>query len=175
MMNPPNNAPMADIPEGTSVHDVSGEKIGHISFSAMRDGFFVVEKGWLFTHQLYLPATAILAHDADGLTLRLSKEELKQDRWKQPPESAPSDIAAQAPVYPNSPMPTPSPAKEEEGTDEAHMQPFAPDAGDLRPFPPDEGNQDRVFPHNAGDLRPLPPDDARPQANEPIDPPPTQA
>src|SRR5579875_1486365 len=107
------NAPMEEIPEGAAVSDVSGEKVGHVSSSSVRDGFFVVEKGWLFTHQLYLPITAILARDANGITLRLSKEELKQDQWKQPPEAAPSEVMAQTTAYPNSPMPAASPAVEE--------------------------------------------------------------
>src|SRR6185437_3507315 len=151
MMNTPSDshAPMEDIPEGTNVCDVSGEKVGHVSFSAMRDGFFVVEKGWLFTHRLYLPATAILANDANGISLRLSKEELKQDQWKQPPEAAASDISAQAPVSTDTPMPQSSPVVEEEVvvlppdgvrplpgepvpsvTDERHMRPFTPDGGE---------------------------------------------
>lgn len=198
MMNTPQNpnAPVAEIPENTNVYDVAGEKVGHVSFSAMRDGFFVVEKGWLFTHQLYIPATAILANDANGITLRLSKEELKDDRWKQAPEAAASDVAvAQSPDYADAAMPQTEEVIEEEEvvvlppdgvrplpgdpvlppTDEAHLSPFTPDAPmEPRLLPPDEEIQDRVFSHNAGDMRPLPADNMQPMTGEPTSPAPAQ-
>ncbi|HLV99920.1 MAG TPA: hypothetical protein VKT82_14720, partial [Ktedonobacterales bacterium] len=46
---------------------------------------FVVEQGWLLTRDLYLPPGTIQLREEDWIKLRLSKEELKQDRWKTPP------------------------------------------------------------------------------------------
>src|SRR5215470_16203853 len=82
MMNTPPESfatPQGEIPEDTPVFDVNAEKVGTVVLSALRDGYFVVEKGMIFTHELYLPATAIQARDANGVSLRLTKDELKDD------------------------------------------------------------------------------------------------
>lgn len=87
MMNtPPSSSyPLEDIPEDTPVYDVNGDKVGNISFSAMRDGYVVIEKGVIFTQELFIPVTAIQTREANEVRLLLSKNELKNDRWKQPP------------------------------------------------------------------------------------------
>ena len=82
----------------------NGDKVGNVTFSALRDGYFVVEKGFLFTHELFLPVTAIGARDVNGLTLRLTKDDLKLDQYKQPPTEF-NTASTQPPTYPNSPMP----------------------------------------------------------------------
>lgn len=109
MNNPVNptqtpNMPMEEIPIGITVYDANGNKVGAVTFSALHDGYFVVEKGFLFTHELFLPATAIQARDLNGLTLRLTKDELKDDQWKQPPTGM-NTATTQPSVYPNSPLP----------------------------------------------------------------------
>jgi hypothetical protein len=96
MMNslPGSSLPLGEVPQDAVVYDVNGEKVGKVIFSAMRDGYFVVEQGWLFSHQYFLPPTAIQARTAEGITLRLSKEDLKEEQWKQPPirtSPAPAD------------------------------------------------------------------------------------
>ncbi len=101
---PPPNMPMEEVPIGITVYDANGNKVGAVTFSALRDGYFVVEKGFLFTHELFLPTTAIQARDLNGLTLRLTKDELKDDQWKQPP-SGMNTATTQPSVYPNSPLP----------------------------------------------------------------------
>src|SRR5690349_18652500 len=75
-----------ELPHGTSVSAVNGEKVGQVILSALRDGYFVVEQGWLFSHELFLPATAIARRDARGLGLNLSKGDLRQPRWRVPPD-----------------------------------------------------------------------------------------
>ncbi|HEY7348464.1 MAG TPA: hypothetical protein VH599_09145 [Ktedonobacterales bacterium] len=109
MMNTPSgaNPPTEEILKGTSVYDVNGDKIGHVTLSTLRDGYFVVEQGRLFTHELFLPGTAIQARNAMGITLRLSKEELKQEQWKQPPRESASGPSAQPTVPPSTPAPGP--------------------------------------------------------------------
>jgi hypothetical protein len=131
MMNTPpsesySTAPQGEIPQDTPVFDVNADKVGTVVLSALRDGYFVVEKGLIFTHELYLPATAIQSSGADGIRLRLSKDELKDERWKQPPAGYAGDTAAQPqgvnrpeqpgmgaapnqPVYPNQPPVSPAP------------------------------------------------------------------
>jgi hypothetical protein len=94
MMNTPSGSfsPLEEIPQDTPVYDVNGEKVGNVIISTMQDGYFVVEKGVIFTQELYIPAVAVLGRDAHSVRLRLSKDELKDERWKQPPSSG--DVAA---------------------------------------------------------------------------------
>ena len=107
MMNtPPSGSyanPQGEIPQDTPVYDVNAEKVGTVILSALRDGYFVVEKGMIFTHELYLPATAIQGRDQNGLQLRLSKDELKDERWKQPPTGYVEGATAQ-PFVQNTPQ-----------------------------------------------------------------------
>ncbi len=110
---PGSNLPMEEIRQGTLVYDVNGNKVGHVTLSTLRDGYFVVQKGLFFTRELFLPATAIQARTAAGVTLRLSKEELKEDRWKQPPGESVGGASAQPIIPPGTPAqpiipPTPS-------------------------------------------------------------------
>ena len=75
-----------ELPQGTTVYAVNGEQVGHVSLSALGDGYFIVKQGWLFSHELFLPATAIARRDAQGIGLNLSKGELRQPRWRIPPD-----------------------------------------------------------------------------------------
>lgn len=86
------NTPATDEPlvahsylEGTAVLDAQGEKVGVVGVPPMQGNYLVVEKGWLFTHTLYIPHAAIHAQDANGIYLNLTKEELQDERWKIPP------------------------------------------------------------------------------------------
>ncbi len=105
MMNTPSGSfsPLEEIPQDTPVYDVNGEKVGNVVVSTMQDGYFVIEKGVIFTQELYIPAVAVLGRDAHSVRLRLSKDELKDDRWKQPPSSV--DIAAPTNVPPTAAQP----------------------------------------------------------------------
>lgn len=71
--------------EGTTVLDAQGEKVGVVGVSETQGNSLVVQKGWLFTYEIYIPLTAIHAQDANGIYLNLMKEELKDDHWKVPP------------------------------------------------------------------------------------------
>ncbi|HEU5369890.1 MAG TPA: hypothetical protein VFU69_15565 [Ktedonobacterales bacterium] len=105
MMNTPSGSfsPLEEIPQDTPVYDVNGEKVGNVVVSTMRDGYFVIEKGVIFTQELYIPAVAVLGRDAHSVRLRLSKDELKDERWKQPPSSI--DVAAPTNVPPTAAQP----------------------------------------------------------------------
>lgn len=80
------NSLEGELPPGTTVSAVNGEQVGHVSLSALRDGYFIVNQGWLFTHELFLPATVIARRDARGIGLTLSKGDLRQPRWRVPPD-----------------------------------------------------------------------------------------
>ena len=79
------SAPVVELPQGTIVYDVEGEKVGKVVFSTLHTGYIVVEQGWLIHRDLYLPRDAIQLREEDWIKLRLSKEALKQDQWKSPP------------------------------------------------------------------------------------------
>jgi hypothetical protein len=83
--SPGASAPIVELPLGTIVYDVEGAKVGKVTFSTLHTGYFMVEQGWLLTRDLYLPPEAIQLREADWIKLRLTREELKQDRWKSPP------------------------------------------------------------------------------------------
>lgn len=90
MMNTPTGAysSQGNIPEDTPVFDVNAEKVGTVIQSLPNEGYFVVEKGMIFTHELYLPTSVIQGQDASGVRINLSKDQLKDDRFKQPPTGA---------------------------------------------------------------------------------------
>jgi hypothetical protein len=115
MMNTPPDAnqPDEEIPNGTAVYDASGDKAGHVTLSALRDGYFVVEQGLIFTHELFLPPTAIRVRTPKEITLRLLKEELKDEQWKRPPAESASSVSAQ-PIVPPNPSESKSPLGEGE-------------------------------------------------------------
>ena len=71
--------------EGTAVFDGHGEKVGVVGAPPTQGNFLVVQKGWLFTYELYIPLTEIHTYDANGIFLNLTKEQLQDDRWKIPP------------------------------------------------------------------------------------------
>ena len=50
----------------------------------------VIEKGWVFTHALYISLSAIHAQDANGISLHLTKEELQDEQWQVPPGGRPA-------------------------------------------------------------------------------------
>lgn len=81
------NTREGELPRRTTVYADNGEKVGQVSLSALRDGYFVVEQGWLFSHELFLPATAIARRDARGIGLNLSKGDLRQPHWRVPPDA----------------------------------------------------------------------------------------
>lgn len=73
--------------EGTAVFDVAGENVGTVSMQDPEAGCLVVQKGW-FAHELYVPFSYIVSQDESGLFLNLSKQDLKDDRWKVHPPSS---------------------------------------------------------------------------------------
>lgn len=70
---------------GKAVLDSQGEKVGVVSLPPTPGNSLVMEKGWVFTHMLYIPLSAIHAHDVNGIYLNLTKEELQDEQWKIPP------------------------------------------------------------------------------------------
>jgi len=71
--------------EGMSVFDSAGEKVGTLFENDAQAGYIVVQKGWLFPKDLYVPTSAIQRSDADGVYLNLHKDDLSGQQYEQAP------------------------------------------------------------------------------------------
>src|SRR5690348_4665294 len=74
--------------EGTPVFDVNGDKVGSVAENATQGEYFVVRKGLIFTHDLYIPLNAVARSDMDGIYLNVSKDQIQSQGWDQPPAAA---------------------------------------------------------------------------------------
>ena len=79
---------------GTTVYSSDGDKIGDIA--EVQQNYFVVEKGFIFTEDLYIPMSAVSSRDGDGIRLSLSKDEINTQDWSSVPVL--SDQDADGPV-----------------------------------------------------------------------------
>lgn len=78
------------VKEGTEIVGSDGEKVGKVV--AVHDNYVVVEKGFLFPSDYYIPTTAIANYDEKKIYLNVTKEQaLEQDpSWDRQPD----DLAA---------------------------------------------------------------------------------
>ena len=83
IMNPPRGK--LPIAPGKTVYDASGDKIGMVRQYDPQADCLVVEKGFLFTKDIYIPGSAIQSSDANGVRITLTKDELKEHRYGAPP------------------------------------------------------------------------------------------
>lgn len=80
------NDPMQpSITPGTDVYDNNGDKVGSVQQYDPQAGYMLIQKGVLFTKDLYIPVSAIERTTTDGIRLTLSKDDLKEDRYAAPP------------------------------------------------------------------------------------------
>jgi hypothetical protein len=70
---------------GTPVYDVAGRRVGIVGLNNPYEDHVVVQKGWLFPREVYLPLVAIDRGDRDGVYLRLHKHELQDPSYRHPP------------------------------------------------------------------------------------------
>lgn len=86
---------------GATVYDVNGDKVGTAQQYNPELDCLVVEKGILFTKDIYVPASTIESSDANGIRVSLSKDELKDERYTQPPTPGTTGMGrATNPDYP---------------------------------------------------------------------------
>src|SRR6185437_7761306 len=78
----PAHWPIAD---GMRVYGIDGEQLGTVRNYDPQDGYLDVQRGWLLTKDLYVPFRAVATITGDGITLRLTKEDLDDDRYLTPP------------------------------------------------------------------------------------------
>jgi uncharacterized protein (TIGR02271 family) len=69
------------IPEGTDVFGSDGDKVGKIV--AAESTYIVVEKGFFFPTDYYIPTSAINTFDGDKVYLTVSKDEALNQGWDQ--------------------------------------------------------------------------------------------
>ena len=73
------------IPAGATVYDSSGDKVGTVIASESTANYLMVEKGWLFPQDVYVPLDAIKSVDANNVYLAYTKDEMKAHDWTTPP------------------------------------------------------------------------------------------
>ncbi len=68
---------------GTNVYGSDGEKIG--SVAETQNQYFVIEKGFIFTTDMYIPMSAVSGRHEDGIRLSMTKDEIEHGDWSSPP------------------------------------------------------------------------------------------
>ena len=66
---------------GTSTYTRDGDKIGEIV--EVQSNYFVIEKGIIFTSDLYIPMSAVESRDDNGVRLTLTKDEVDNGDWSE--------------------------------------------------------------------------------------------
>lgn len=84
-----------NIPEGTDVIGADDHKVGKVV--AAQDTFIVVEKGFFFPSDYYIPTTAIANYDGDKVYLTVTKDEALNQGWENQPVA--SDYSTQTGTY----------------------------------------------------------------------------
>ena len=64
---------------GTDVYGSDDKKIGEIE--DIRDGHLVVRRGFLFTHDVQVPFSAIAGHTEDRIDLAVTSDQAKDETW----------------------------------------------------------------------------------------------
>jgi hypothetical protein len=77
------NTYASQVAQGASVYGSDGDKIG--SVSAVAQDHFVIEKGFIFTTDLYVPTSAIASVDDDGVRLSMTKDQIENQDWSEAP------------------------------------------------------------------------------------------
>ncbi len=71
------------IQTGTSVYGSDGEKIGEVA--EVSNDYFVIEKGFIFTTDLFVPMSAVAGVDDDGVRLSMTKDQVENSDWSEAP------------------------------------------------------------------------------------------
>ena len=76
----------SDITTGADVFGADGEKVGTVA--AVYPGYIVVEKGFFFPTDYYVPMSAVASSDNDQVYLNLAKDAALQSGW----DAQPTDL-----------------------------------------------------------------------------------
>jgi uncharacterized protein (TIGR02271 family) len=77
------NTFVSQIQTGTSVYGSDGEKIGDVA--GVADNYFVIEKGFIFTTDIFVPMSAVAGVDDDGVRLSMTKDQVENENWSEAP------------------------------------------------------------------------------------------
>lgn len=69
--------------EGATVYGADGEKVGQVI--ALYGDFVVVEKGFFFPTDYYIPTSAVASYEGDEITLNVTKDEALHHGWDEIP------------------------------------------------------------------------------------------
>jgi stress response protein YsnF len=75
----------APIVDGTPVYDAAGDKVGDVVEHNDEGGYMTLQKGWLFPKDVYVPYSAIQRKTTDGINLNMTKDQLQDQNWDNPP------------------------------------------------------------------------------------------
>jgi len=78
----------SQIPNGATVYDSAGDKIGTVHENNVQGAYLVVQKGFLFHKDFYVPLIAIARADEEGVHLTVSTADLSDARYDTPPMAA---------------------------------------------------------------------------------------
>jgi uncharacterized protein (TIGR02271 family) len=67
------------IREGTEVYGADGEKLGKVH--SLGQGYLVVEKGFFFPTDYYIPMSAVATYEGDAIYLSVTKDEALTSGW----------------------------------------------------------------------------------------------
>ena len=67
------------IQQGTNVYGSDGDKVGDVA--EVGSNYVLVQKGWLFTRDIYIPTSAISSVDEDGVYLNIPKDQVNSMEW----------------------------------------------------------------------------------------------
>src|SRR5687767_15949490 len=76
----------SDITTGAEVYGADGDKVGTVA--AVYHGYIVVEKGFFFPTDYYIPMSAVASYDNDQVYLSLAKDAALQSGW----DARPTDL-----------------------------------------------------------------------------------
>jgi uncharacterized protein (TIGR02271 family) len=82
------------IQTGTDVYGSDGEKIGDVA--GVSNTYFIIEKGFFFTTDIYVPMSAVSSLDEDGIRLNLTKDEIENGDYANEPAGDSYDTDATA-------------------------------------------------------------------------------
>ena len=94
-MNPQQMNPQQQFTTGMDVYDLNGDKVGTLDQPPLRSGALVVQKGFFFPHDIYVPLSAIARTASNGIYLNLTKDQLNGDQYKNPPTAGETAATAQ--------------------------------------------------------------------------------
>jgi len=73
------------IADGMTAFGSDGEKLGTVRNYDLQAGYLDIQQGWLFHKDFYVGLTTVAAVDENGVTLRLTKQDVADDRYSTPP------------------------------------------------------------------------------------------